>query len=80
MPLWARPGCWQAGEEVYWLKAPFSANGKTYPAGTLYIPAKATTRTALDKLAAEIGLSFDAHRDGSGGGCTEDEADPRRPV
>ena len=49
-----------AGEEVYWLKAPFAANGKTYPAGTIYIPAKATTRAGLDKIAAEIGLSFDA--------------------
>ncbi len=49
-----------AGEEVYWLKAPLSANGKSYPAGTIYIPAKATTRASLDKIAAEIGLSFDA--------------------
>jgi hypothetical protein len=49
-----------AGEEVYWLKTPFTANGKTYPAGTIYIPAKTTTRAGLDKIAAEIGLSFDA--------------------
>jgi len=49
-----------AGEEVYWLKAPFSANGKTYPLGTIYIPAKTTTRATLDKIASEIGLSFDA--------------------
>jgi hypothetical protein len=49
-----------AGEEVYWLKAPFAANGKTYPAGTIYVPAKSSTRALLDKLAAEMGLSFDA--------------------
>jgi hypothetical protein len=49
-----------AGEEVYWLKAPFLANGKTYPLGTIYIPAKATTRATLDKIASEIGLNFDA--------------------
>jgi hypothetical protein len=49
-----------AGEEVYWLKAPLAANNKTYPAGTIYIPAKTTTRPLLDKLAAELGLNFDA--------------------
>lgn len=50
----------KAGEEVYWLKSSLSANGKTYAAGTIYIPAKATTRATLDKIATEIGLSFDA--------------------
>jgi hypothetical protein len=49
----------KAGEEVYWLKSPFSANGKTYPIGTIYIPNKATTRAVIDKVAAEVGLSFD---------------------
>ncbi len=49
----------KAGEEVYWLKTPFSANGKTYPVGTIYIPNKATTRAVIDKVAAEVGLSFD---------------------
>jgi hypothetical protein len=49
----------KAGEEVYWLKAPFTANGKTWPAGTIYIPAKGTTRAALDKVAAEVGLNFE---------------------
>jgi len=50
----------KAGEEVYWLKQPFSANGKAFPVGTIYIPAKASTRAALDKLAAELGLNFEA--------------------
>jgi hypothetical protein len=49
-----------AGEEVYWLKQPFTANGKTYAAGTIYIPASAATAPLLEKLAAEVGLSFDA--------------------
>jgi hypothetical protein len=49
-----------AGEEVYWLKQQFVANGKTYAVGTIYIPAKATTAPLLAKLAAEVGLSFDA--------------------
>jgi hypothetical protein len=48
-----------AGEQVYWLKSAFSTGGRTYPAGTLYIPAKASTRAILEKLAAETGLSFD---------------------
>ena len=49
-----------AGEDVYWLKADFTANGKTYPAGTIYVPAKASTGPLLNQLASEIGLSFDA--------------------
>jgi hypothetical protein len=49
-----------AGEDVYWLKTEFSAGGKTYPAGTIYIPAKATTAAQIERLARELGLSFDA--------------------
>jgi hypothetical protein len=47
-------------EEAYWLQAPLTANGKTYPAGTLYIPAKNTTQAKLEKIAAELGVSFEA--------------------
>jgi len=47
-------------EEVYWFKSSFSANGKTYPAGEQFIPAKAGTLRKLQRLAQEIGLSFDA--------------------
>jgi hypothetical protein len=47
-------------EEVYWLTAPATANGKTYPAGTLYVPAKAATEPSLKKMAADLGVSFDA--------------------
>ena len=35
-----------AKEDVYWLKAPFTPSGKTYEAGTIYIPAKPTTKAA----------------------------------
>src|SRR5262249_54151901 len=49
----------QGNEEVYWLKNSFSANGKTYPAGTLFIPAKSGTLSKLQKLSEEVGLSFD---------------------
>jgi hypothetical protein len=48
-----------AGEEVYWLKSPVEAGGRAYPAGTIYIDAKPTTAPALQKLAEEIGLSFE---------------------
>jgi hypothetical protein len=49
-----------AKEDVYWLKAPFTADGKTYEAGTVYVPAKATTKAAIEKIAAELGLAVDA--------------------
>lgn len=49
-----------SGEEVYWLKQELAANGKTYPVGTIYIPAKATTAAAVDKLAKDLGLPFEA--------------------
>jgi hypothetical protein len=47
-------------EDVYWLKQAFNANGKTYPAGTIYIPAKPSTNMKLQRLAQELGLNFDA--------------------
>jgi hypothetical protein len=47
-------------EDVYWLKTPLTAGGRTWPAGTLYVPAKATTRALVDKIAAERGVSFEA--------------------
>jgi hypothetical protein len=49
-----------SGEEVYWLKSAHSENNKTYPVGSIYIPARKTTRPQLEKLAAELGLNFDA--------------------
>lgn len=47
------------GEEVFWLKNAVSAGGKTYPAGTIYIPGKTSTGADLGKLAAELGLNFE---------------------
>src|SRR5256712_8929562 len=47
-------------EDVYWLKNSFTDNGKTYPPGTQFIPAKPGTREKLLKTAAEFGVSFDA--------------------
>ncbi|MDR2704194.1 MAG: hypothetical protein LBC02_00290 [Planctomycetaceae bacterium] len=50
----------EAGENVYWLTDPINVNNKTYPAGTIYIPAKSSTRSVLQKLTENPGLSFDA--------------------
>jgi hypothetical protein len=50
----------KANEDVFWLKAAATMNGKTYPAGTMFIPAKATTLAVLQKVATDKGLTFDA--------------------
>lgn len=50
----------KVGEEIYWLTAPLTANGKTWPEGSIYIPAKSSTKVFLRALADETGLSFDA--------------------
>jgi hypothetical protein len=49
-----------AKEDVYWLKAPFTAGGRTWEAGTIYIPVKPTTKALVEKVAAELGIGFDA--------------------
>jgi hypothetical protein len=49
-----------SGEEVYWIKDAFTANGKKWIAGTHFIPAGASTLPKLQKLSADIGLSFEA--------------------
>ena len=48
-----------SGEEVYWVKNAFTAKGKAYPAGTHFISAKSTTLAKLQKMARDIGLSFE---------------------
>jgi hypothetical protein len=45
----------QAGEEVRRLQEPAFVRGVTYPAGTFFIPRRATTLAVLEKIAAEIG-------------------------
>jgi Zinc carboxypeptidase len=49
-----------AGEEVYWTRAVLTANGRSFPPGTMFIPSRDTTRALLQRLAEEKGLSFDA--------------------
>lgn len=48
-----------AGEEVYWLKEPLALGETRYPAGTIFIPARPSTRPLLERLAAERGLNFE---------------------
>ncbi len=50
----------KANEDVYWTTSPLVANGKTYPAGTMFVPAKASTFAVLQKVAADKGLGADA--------------------
>jgi zinc carboxypeptidase len=47
-------------QEVYWLQNAVTANGKSYSAGTLYIPSKGSTLPLLQRMATELGLTFDA--------------------
>ena len=47
-------------EEVYWLKAPVTVNGKTFKAGAVYVPAKVSARTLIEGLKRDIGLPFEA--------------------
>ncbi len=47
-----------SGEDVYWLNQAVTVNGKAYPAGTIYIPAQASTLPRVEKLAAGLGLDF----------------------
>jgi hypothetical protein len=49
----------KAGEEVHWLQAPLTVNGVTHPAGTLYVRARGSTSAALERIARELGVSFD---------------------
>jgi hypothetical protein len=44
--------------DVYWLAEPCTSNGTTYPAGTIYIPAKKSTAGMLSVIAKKLGVSF----------------------
>jgi hypothetical protein len=48
----------KANEEVHWLKTPWTVDGKTYPVGAMFIPAKPSTLQVLQKLATDKGLNF----------------------
>src|SRR5438105_2646890 len=46
-------------EEVDWLVQPVAANGRDYPAGTIFIPATPASVPLMRRLATDLGLSFD---------------------
>ena len=48
----------KANGQVYWLKSPMTAGGKTYPAGTFYIVATPATTAVVQKAAAGLGVNF----------------------
>jgi len=48
-----------SAEEVYWIKHPILAEGKTFPAGTIYIQARDSTAEKLKQIAKQIGLHFE---------------------
>lgn len=50
----------KAKGDVYWVEKPFTANGKSYPAGTFYIPSQGTSLAMLQEIAKTTGLTFDA--------------------
>ena len=47
----------KAGEEVLWLKEGLEAGGRSYPAGTIYVPAKGGAAAILEKAAKDKGLN-----------------------
>lgn len=49
-----------AGEKVYRLAEPWSHGGKTYEAGSFYIVNGSSTTKAVEGIAAELSLDFDA--------------------
>ena len=46
-------------QAVFWLTGPFQANGKTYPAGTIYVPRSTASVALVRQAATDLGLSFE---------------------
>jgi len=46
-------------EEVFWVKNAFQASGKTFPPGTIFIPAKPSVVPVLEKAAKDFGLNIE---------------------
>ncbi|MCC7195814.1 MAG: peptidase [Gemmatimonadaceae bacterium] len=59
-----------ADEEVYRTSAPITVGSATYPAGSFYVKAKASTRARLEQAASTLGLSFDGTRAGVPAGAS----------
>jgi Zinc carboxypeptidase len=50
----------KAGAEVYWTKNATTIDGRTWPAGTMFIPATTSVMPILQQLSVQKGLSFSA--------------------
>jgi len=46
----------KAGEKAYWLKGPFESEGRSFAAGTIWVPATSGAAAVLKKAAADLGL------------------------
>ncbi len=46
-------------QAVYWLTAPFQSNGKSYPAGTIWVPKTTATLPLVRQLATQLGVGFE---------------------
>ncbi|MBP1661181.1 MAG: hypothetical protein H6P95_2373, partial [Candidatus Aminicenantes bacterium] len=46
----------KAGAKVYWLKDAWEAEGRTHPAGAIWVPAAPAAATVLEKAARDLGL------------------------
>jgi hypothetical protein len=46
-------------QAVFWLTAPLQANGKTYPAGTIYVPKTQAGLPLMRQLATQVGVTFE---------------------
>ncbi|MGH7467129.1 MAG: M14 family metallopeptidase [Longimicrobiales bacterium] len=64
----------KSGEEVLWVRGPQTIGGKTYEAGTFFIPRKGTTTAKLQQYATQLGINFD------GGARPRGETIRLRPV
>jgi hypothetical protein len=50
----------KANEEVLRLTTPLTVNGKSYPAGSLYLRGKPSTAASLAPIATQLGVTFEA--------------------
>jgi hypothetical protein len=61
----------KANGEVYKTAAPMTANGKTYPAGSIYVVASAASTPIVQTAAKELGVNMDATGDRPTGNATK---------
>ncbi len=50
------------GSDVYWLAQPVRVDGRDYPAGTIYIPARGSAARLVQDVSTSMGLTFDGTR------------------